>query len=47
MKGRIEQLEDDVSMLENLFKISQDCNEFRENLSSELKRIEKEIDSGL
>ncbi len=47
MKGRMEQLEDDVSMLENLFKISQDCIEFRENLSLELKRIEKEINSGL
>ena len=47
MKGRKEQLEDDASMLENLFKISHDCSEFRENLSLELKRIEREINSGL
>ncbi len=44
-KGRVEQLEHDVSMLENLLFKSQDCSEFRENLSLELKRIHTELDT--
>ncbi len=44
-KGRLEQLEQDVSMLESILFKSQDCSEFRENLSLELKRIHTELDT--
>ncbi len=43
-KGRREQLEHDVSMLENLIEMSQDCNEFMKGLTEELKRISRGVE---
>ena len=44
-KGRREQLEHDVSMLENLIEMSHDCDEFMKELTRELKRISRDAEN--
>lgn len=43
IKGREEQLEQDVSMIEGLVENSVDCRDFMENLSVELDRIRRNL----
>jgi hypothetical protein len=45
-KGRIEQLRQDVSMIEDVINRSQNYQEFIENLSADLRKIKFNIESG-
>ena len=45
-KGRIEQLQQDVSMIEDVINRSQNYQEFIENLSADIRKIKFNIESG-
>ena len=45
-KGRIEQLRQDVSMIEDVINRSQNYQEFIENLSADIRKIKFNIESG-
>ncbi len=40
LKGQIEQLEQDMLMLDNIISKSQTYEDFKENLSNEIRRIQ-------
>lgn len=45
-KGRIEQLQQDVYMIEDVINRSQNYQEFIENLSADIRKIKFNIESG-